>query len=317
MTDQPVLFGSNFSNNLTITDQYSENSDATLFLGDRLHLIEQIAAAGGKARLIVTSPPYNIGKEYEESLDFDEYIAQQQQTIEACLDILADDGSICWQVGHYIDGGATNKEAFPLDLVLYPIFKSFNLKLKNRIIWTFGHGLHEKTRFSGRHETILWFVKSDNYIFNLDPVRIPQKYPGKRAFRGKNKGKLSGNPAGKNPADVWDMPNVKSNHPEKTDHPCQYPIGLVERLILALTNERDLVFDPYLGAGTTAAAAVLRNRRVAGADISKDYLKIARARVIQAFKGELPYRDMNKPVYTPDPNTTIASVPDEWLEAGD
>ena len=295
-----------------ISNSYKPNADVTLVHGDRLELLTQIRDSGDKAQLIVTSPPYNVGKEYEKKMDFDSYIDEQRETIQSCVEILDEQGSICWQVGHYVEGSSFEKEVFPLDLVLYPIFKSFGLKLKNRMVWTFGHGLHEKVRFSGRHETILWFVKSDDYTFNLDPVRIPQKYPGKRHFRGKKKGKLSGNPMGKNPSDVWDMPNVKANHVEKTDHPCQYPIGLVERLILALTNERDLVVDPYLGVGTTAATAVMRDRRVAGSDIEDAYLKIAKERCIQAFRGVLPYRQMNKSVYEPDPNNKLASVPKEW-----
>ena len=115
-----------------------------------------------------------------------------------------------------------------LDIFYYQIFKKYNLFLRNRIIWHFGHGLHASKRFSGRYETILWFTKSKDYIFNLDAVRVPAKYPGKRHYKGKNKGKLSGNPKGKNPSDlweiaidewakeVWEIPNVKSNHPEKT-----------------------------------------------------------------------------------------------------
>jgi adenine-specific DNA-methyltransferase len=305
---QLSLFGSDH----TIANHYTSDADVVLYHGDRLKLIDQIAATGDRASLIITSPPYNIGKAYESNEDFDTYLAQQRETIAACVDILADNGSICWQVGHYIEGSGPSKEAFPLDLVLYPIFKSFGLTLKNRIVWTFGHGLHEKHRLSGRHETILWFVKSDNYIFNLDPIRVPQKYPGKRHFRGQNRGELSGNPKGKNPSDVWDMPNVKANHTEKTAHPCQFPLGLVERFVLGMTNPGDLVFDPYLGSGTTTAAAAMRGRRGAGSDTDADYLAIARERVEQAFSGDLPYRDVNKPLHQPDPNTAVASRPDEW-----
>lgn len=309
--DQLPLF--NHEAKLIISGHYHAQSDVVLYHGDRLELLKQIRDSKDKAELIVTSPPYNIGKDYENPVDLDTYIEQQKQTIESCVDILSDEGSICWQVGNYLDGSGVSKEVFPLDLLLYPIFKSFGLILKNRIVWTFGHGLHEKTRFSGRHETILWFVKSENYIFNLDPVRVPQKYPGKRAFRGPNKGKPSGNPAGKNPSDVWDMPNVKSNHVEKTDHPCQFPIGLVERLILALTNEGGLVVDPYMGSGSTAAAALMRKRRAAGADTEKSYIDIAIKRVRQASTGLLPYRQMNKTIHKPDSKTSVASVPKEWL----
>ena len=296
-----------------IASEYSPDAPVTLFHGDRLDLLAQIKKSGDKAELIVTSPPYNIGKEYEATKSLDEYIEDQKKTIAASVEILSETGSICWQVGHYIEGSGKTKEAFPLDLVLYPVFKSFGLKLKNRIMWYFGHGLHENVRFSGRHETILWFTKdSNNYTFNLDPIRIPQKYPGKRHYRGNRVGEISGNPMGKNPTDVWDMPNVKSNHIEKTEHPCQFPVALVERLVLSLTNEEDLVVDPYLGAGTTAAAAVLHDRRVAGADIFYEYLEIAKERVIKASLGELKTRPLDKPVYEPNGNSKLTQIPEEW-----
>jgi adenine-specific DNA-methyltransferase len=182
--------------------------------------------------LIVTSPPYNIGKEYEKKTTNELYIEQQAATIAEAVRLLHPRGSICWQVGNGIEDG----EVFPLDILLYPKFKDHGLRLRNRIVWTFGHGLHCQKRLSGRHETILWFTKSEDYTFNLDPIRIPSKYPEKKHFKGPNRGKISSNPLGKNPSDVWEIPNVKSNHVEKTDHPCQFPVALVERLVLGLTN---------------------------------------------------------------------------------
>jgi adenine-specific DNA-methyltransferase len=301
------------NDSLIITENYSPSANVTLHHGDRLALTNQIKVANEKAELIVTSPPYNTGKEYEEVISLEEYVEGQKQTIRACLDILSPTGSICWQVGHYIESSGRNKEAYPLDLVLYPVFKEFGLKLRNRIMWHFGHGLHEKVRFSGRHETILWFTHDNSdYTFNLDPIRVRQKYPGKRAYSGPKKGKPSGNPLGKNPSDVWDMPNVKSNHIEKTTHPCQFPVGLIRRLVLSMSNEGDLVVDPYIGVGTTAVASIMHGRRAAGADIEKKYLDIARERVEKAFTGELQTRPMNKPLHKPDPNTSVASLPDEW-----
>ena len=247
-------------------------------------------------KLVVTSPPYNIGKEYETRKSQDAYIEGQAACIAEAVRLLSDDGSICWQVGNHVDGG----EVFPLDILLYPIFKNHGLKLRNRIVWTFGHGLHCQNRFSGRHETILWFTKSDDYTFNLDPVRVPSKYPGKKHFKGPNKGKLSSNPLGKNPADVWDIPNVKSNHVEKTDHPCQFPVGLVERLVLSLTNTGDSVLDPYLGVGSSAIAALKHGRSAYGCDLDKGYIDIAWERVHELRAGTLRTRPMNKPVYDPN-----------------
>jgi adenine-specific DNA-methyltransferase len=256
-----------------------------------------------------------VGKEYEQQTSLEEYVAGQRRAIAACLDVLSPTGSICWQVGHYVEGSGRAKEAFPLDLVLYPLFKELGLKLRNRIVWRFGHGLHETVRFSGRHETILWFTRdAEDYTFHLDPVRIPQKYPGKRAYAGPRKGKLSGNPLGKNPGDVWDMPNVKANHAEKTEHPCQFPVALVQRLALALTHQGDLVVDPYIGVGTSAVAALLTGRRAAGADTEGRYLEIARERLRKASQGTLKIRPLNRPVYKPNPRAAIARRPDEWEE---
>lgn len=252
----------------------------------------------GSMHLIVTSPPYNIGKEYETRTSLEIYIEEQSAAIAEAVRLLSDRGSICWQVGNHVDNG----EVFPLDAVLYQLFKNHGLKLRNRLIWTFGHGLHCQKRFSGRHETILWFTKSDDYTFNLDPVRVPSKYPNKKHFKGPNKGKISGNPLGKNPSDVWDIPNVKSNHVEKTGHPCQFPVGLVERLVLSLTNTGENVLDPYLGSGSSAIAALKHGRHAYGCDITPEYIDIANERIDDLLKGTLRTRPMNKPIYEPNRN---------------
>jgi len=246
-------------------------------------------------KLIVTSPPYNIGKDYEKRTSNEIYIEQQSAAIAEAVRLLHPEGSICWQVGNHVDDG----EVFPLDIILYQKFKDLGLKLRNRIVWTFGHGLHCQKRFSGRHETILWFTKGDDYTFNLDPIRIPSKYPEKKHFKGPNRGKVSGNPLGKNPSDVWDIPNVKSNHVEKLDHPCQFPVGLVERLVLGLTNEGDNVLDPYLGVGSSAIAALKNGRNAYGCDIMQEYVDLALERIEMLRNGSLRVRPMNKPVYEP------------------
>jgi adenine-specific DNA-methyltransferase len=218
---------------------------------------------------------------------------------------LSPKGSICWQVGNYVDKGAI----IPLDTVLYPIFSNLGLRMRNRIIWHFEHGLHCSRRFSGRYETIIWFTKTDHYVFNLDPVRVPQKYPGKKHFKGPKAGQYSGNPLGKNPGDLWVIPNVKSNHVEKTEHPCQFPVELIERLVLSLTNEGDWVLDPFLGTGTSVIAAVRHGRRGAGAEILPKYIELARQRIQQEIEGSLRTRPMTRPVYDPvkaGNNLTIA-----------
>lgn len=246
-------------------------------------------------QLIVTSPPYNIGKAYESRSPLDRYVQAQAQVISECVRLLHPRGSLCWQVGNHVQNG----EIFPLDSVLYPLFREQGLKLRNRIIWHFEHGLHCSKRLSGRYETIMWFTKDNNYIFNLDAIRVPSKYPGKKYFKGPKAGQLSGNPLGKNPGDVWIFPNVKNNHVEKTIHPCQFPIELVERLVLALTKEGDKVFDPYMGVGSTVVAAAMHGRMGYGCDIVKEYVDIAWERVRALRAGTLKTRPMSRPVYDP------------------
>lgn len=246
-------------------------------------------------KLIVTSPPYNIGKSYEKHSPLDQYIQDQAQVISECVRLLHPNGSICWQVGNHVDKG----EIFPLDLVLYHLFKDHGLKLRNRIVWHFEHGLHCSKRLSGRYETIMWFTKGDDYTFNLDPIRTPSKYPQKKYYKGPKAGQLSGNPLGKNPSDVWVFPNVKNNHVEKTIHPCQFPVELVERLVLSMTDEGDRVFDPYLGVGSSVVAALKNGREGYGCDVVKEYVDIAWERVHQLRSGTLQTRPMDKPVYDP------------------
>lgn len=279
---------------VNISKKFSFNEQVVVYPGDCLDLMKTIP--DGAFQLIVTSPPYNIGKEYEKKLNLHNYLDQQAAVIKECVRTLSDRGSICWQVGNYVDGGYI----VPLDTVLYPIFNSLGLKMRNRIIWHFEHGLHCSKRFSGRYETIIWFTKTKDYVFNLDSVRIPQKYPGKKHFKGPRVGQYSCNPLGKNPGDLWVIPNVKSNHVEKTIHPCQFPVELIERLVLSLSNENDWVFDPFLGTGTSIVAAIRHNRKGAGAEVVQKYINIAHDRIKQEVAGTLKTRPMNKPVYDPE-----------------
>ncbi len=276
-----------------IANKFSQDENLILFSGNCLDLLKNIPDQFLK--LVVTSPPYNIGKEYEKRLKLDKYLAQQTSVIQECVRCLAIDGNICWQVGNYVEKGSI----IPLDSVLYPIFRDLGLKMRNRIIWHFEHGLHCSSRFSGRYETIIWFTKSDEFVFNLDTVRVPQKYPGKKYFKGPKAGQYSSNPLGKNPGDLWIIPNVKSNHVEKTEHPCQFPVELIERLVLSMTNDGDWVFDPFVGTGTSIIAAIRHGRRGMGAEIYSKYLEIAKDRISQEIKGELKTRPMFKPVYDP------------------
>jgi adenine-specific DNA-methyltransferase len=293
-----------FAQNQSIAEKFSLSERIVVYPGDCLEMLREIPDES--MQLIVTSPPYNIGKEYEKRLHLDIYLRQQAHVITECVRTLAPTGSLCWQVGNYVDRGAI----IPLDTVLYPIFSGLGLRMRNRIIWHFEHGLHCSRRFSGRYETIMWFTKSDRYVFNLDAVRVPQKYPGKKYFKGPKAGQYSCHPLGKNPGDVWVIPNVKSNHVEKTEHPCQFPVELIERLVLSLTNEGDWVLDPFLGTGTTVIAAIRHGRRGAGAEIVPKYVRLAHERIQQEIEGTLRTRPMDRPIYDPaDAGNSLTVAP--------
>jgi len=306
------------NNNLLFKSKYSLDADIVLEKNDTVKFTKKLPDQS--IQLIITSPPYNIGKAYETRVSINEYLDTQKELILELVRVLKDEGSICWQVGNYVDKG----EVFPLDMFYYSIFKDLGLKLRNRIVWHFGHGLHAKNRFSGRYETLLWFTKTDDYIFNLDDVRVPSKYPNKRHFKGEKKGELSGNPKGKNPSDfwefiqeewdeaVWEIPNVKANHVEKLDHPCQFPVELVERCVLALTNKDDIVYDPYAGVASSLVAAIKHDRKAYGVDRVLQYVKLGTERIRDFLDGQLEIRPLGQPVYTPTGKEKVSQIPIEW-----
>jgi adenine-specific DNA-methyltransferase len=309
----------NGSGSPKIATAFSPAAEVVIAPGNCLKTLRRLP--DGLAKLIITSPPYNLGKAYEKARNLDQYLDALSPVVEQLVRVLSPEGSLCWQVGNYVERG----EVFPLDIFYYPFFKARGLKLRNRIIWHFAHGLHAQKRFSGRYEVLLWFTKSDSYTFNLDPVRVPSKYPGKTYFKGEKRGQLSGNPLGKNPADkwaitvkdweaaLWEIPNVKANHPEKTIHPCQFPIELVERCVLALTNESDWVLDPFSGVGSALLAALLHRRRAIGCEKEAAYVEIARQRIADLQAGRLRYRPLGRPVYQPTGREKISQIPREWL----
>lgn len=297
---------------MRIYKKYRESNKVTLYNGNCIEFLQKLPDES--VNLVVTSPPYCIGKAYEDPHnDIKTFRAQHVNMFNELYRIMKPGGSICWQVGYHV----SDKCIVPLDYIVYDVFTSLSEQydypfiLRNRIIWTFGHGLNSTKRFSGRHETILWFTKGEQAVFNLDNVRIPQKYPGKRSYKGPNKGQLSGNPLGKNPSDVWDIPNVKAQHVEKTEHPCQFPVAIPQRLIKALTLPGDLVLDPFMGSGTTGVAALVEGRRFVGAELVKRYYDISVERLKEAAKGKAKIRE-DKPVIEPNQNAAVAKLPEEF-----
>jgi len=298
-----------------------------------LHLIHADVIDGlkkvpdGSIDLVLSSPPYNLGKVYEieQIMTLQEYTQWLEPVVDTLCKKLKETGSICWQVGNYVHKG----QVVPLDVVFYSMFAERGMKLRNRIIWRYNFGLNATKRLSGRYETLLWFTKSDNYTFNLDSIRVPQLYPGKKHSSRKGAamaGKPSGNPRGKNPSDfwtfsamehffdepVWDIPNVKANHVEQTIHPCQFPHELAERCILAFTSKGDMVLDPFVGAGTTAVASLKLDRRCTGIDKSKEYIDICRDRVNSLSRGEIKLRKSGQKIKQPSLRESVARRPIEW-----
>lgn len=301
-----------------IETSFDIDAEVVISNGDCVNILSEIPDE--TVKLIITSPPYNLDKEYEKTATLENYLESLRPAIEQIVKVLANHGSICWQVGNYVKDG----EVFPLDIYFYQLFREYGLKLRNRIVWHFAHGLHASKRFSGRYETLLWFTKSDEYTFNLDNVRVPSKYPGKTHFKGDKKGLPSGNPLGKNPSDVWkivaqdwetclwEIPNVKANHPEKTLHPCQFPIELVERCVLALTNENDWVLDPFSGVGSALLAALKNKRKAFGCEKEAEYIEIAKQRIADLYSGKLGYRPLGKPIHQPTGHEKVAQIPLDW-----
>lgn len=294
-----------------------------LLEGEFLELASEIRPES--VNLVVTSPPYNIGKDYERGqfASFEDYRSFIKDTIDQLDRLIAPDGAVCWQTGTYVSGGAL----YPLDYMAFELFSELGYRLRNRIVWTFNFGRHTKYRLSGRYETLLWFTKGDEYTFNLEDIRVPQLYPGKRYPPGHPRaGQPSGNRAGKNPGDVWvfngaeafreaalwELPNLKANHPEKTAHPCQFPLELVERCILAFTSPNDVVLDPFVGSGTSIVAAEKLNRQGIGVEKYDAYASIARERLKSLREGCLPQRAHGKLVLEPNQNSCVARLPAEW-----
>lgn len=256
-----------------MTDKNSQLPLNQIFLGDCLELLKTLPDQC--IDLVVSSPPYNLGKEYEAKKALENYLQEQTLILQECSRVLKTTGSLFWQIGAFSDQGML----IPLDIRFFPILESYGLIPRNRIIWARQHGLHARKKFSCRHETILWFTKSDDYKFDLNGIRVPQKYQNKKHYQGDRKGQFSCNPDGKNPGDLWLFRNVKHNHEEQTIHPCQFPEDLIARIILATTDQNDIVLDPYMGAGTVAVVARDYQRHFIGSELEEKYHQIALRRL--------------------------------------
>lgn len=233
-------------------------------------------------QLHLTSCPYNLGKSYGDCASADRmrfvyYHGFLMQIISEIARTLAPGGTVCLNLGSTRDW---EDQLLPLDILLFEDFRRSGLTFQSRIIWAIPHGLTPKKRLAERYETILVFSKGEQQTFNPSAARIPQKDPGKRAFKGPNKGQLSGHPLGAHPTNVWHIPNVGHNHPDraytKDKHPAPYPLALARRAILLYSMPGDLCVDIFSGSGTTHQASVETGRAFTGADLFYESIRSAR-----------------------------------------
>lgn len=250
--------------------------------GDAFQLIKQVES--GSVDLVLTSPPYGIGKSYEKRCDsMEEYSEMMLPIVPEVIRVLKPGGVIAWQVGQRLEAD----NVINLSEVYLPEFRRLGMKMINRLIWEF----HDNKPFAGTHyqrlttcheEVLILYKPGADYSFDLDSVRVPQTYPTKVCYRSSRRGVITCNPKGKNPGDVWDIHTLHFNSPEKLDHPAQYPEKLCEGLIGLLSKQGDVVLDPFAGTGTTLYVAKAMGRRFIGFEKEAHYCDESRIR-LQGF----------------------------------
>ena len=253
---------------------FYENEQTIIY---NMDCVEGLKKLNGKLEIdsTITSPPYNIGKEYEKILSLNKYISWLSGICHQIYDITKSNGSFILNVGYLSVEG--KGKAVP---ITYLLWGKIPFYLMQEIVWNYGAGVACRKYLSPRNEKVLWYIKNaKNYTFNLDPIRDPNvKYPNQ-----KKNGKLRCNPLGKNPSDVWQIAKVTSGKnrasKERMPHPAQFPEALIEKTILGFTNENDLILDPFMGSGTTARVAMLNNRKSIGFELNTEYCKTIEMRL--------------------------------------
>jgi len=253
---------------------YFESDSCILFCGDSLHMQKELS--GEFIDAIITSPPYNIGKEYEEVMPLQDYIDWSSEWINGSSKLIKPNGSMLLNLGYI--AVEMKGRAVPLSYLLWDKVPMF---LNQEIVWNYSAGVACKNYLSPRNEKILWYVKDPkNYCFNLDPIRDKNiKYPNSRRH-----GKPRVNTLGKNPSDVWEIAKVTTGYnrssEERTSHPCQFPTDLIDKLVLGFTNKNSIVLDPFIGSGTTFDSCLRHKRFCIGFEISPEYCEVAKKRIL-------------------------------------
>lgn len=235
-----------------------------IYCGDAIDLFKNLPSAS--VDLIIADPPYNLGKDYGNNLDqreFDDYLEFTKNWLLESQRVLKPTGTI------YVFMGVR--------FISY-LFSIMDRKLgfcfHSWVVWHYTQGLGKTKAFSPRHDDILVFTKSNKFTFNLDSVRVPQKY-----YRERN------NMRGANPGDVWQFSHVHYSNPNRQNHPTQKPEGVIERMVLASSNENDVVLDPFAGSGTTLRVCQQLKRSCIGFELNPAYVEMIHTRLSQSFDG--------------------------------
>lgn len=247
--------------------------EANFKVGDCRELMKELEE--NSISMIVTSPPYNLKKNYgayEDNVHITEWKELINQVFKEAHRVLKPNGSFFLNVSPIPDD--KTKEIIPLDSIAWEIAKKNGFYLRNKIVWHFNNMQNCVNRLSGRWEAILWFVKDiNNYTFNLKDIKIPCITQNDKRFRAED---------GRNPTDVWYFDRVNNMTKKKLglmNHPCIYPLEMIERIIKMSTNKGDIVLDPFVGSGTTLVAAKKLERNSIGFDINRDFGKLITKRL--------------------------------------
>jgi len=263
-----------------------------LYHGDSTELLRKLAVKRFQVDLTLTSPPYNIGKEYERIKPVDDYVRWCASWMETIYNITTPTGAFWLNLGYFEVPGKGLCVPIP-----YLLWDKSRFYLLQEVVWKYGAGVTTKRRLSPRNEKWLFFVKNPNkYTFNLDDIRDPNvKYPNQ-----KKKGKFRCHPLGKNPSDVWEFPKVttgkKRSSKERTDHPAQFPLGVVERIIKASSNQTQIVLDPFAGSCSAGIASYGLGRIFIGFEIKQEYCEMS-VRRFEHFKKERKYAQAQRSLF--------------------
>lgn len=265
-----------------------DRQEVLIYEGDSLAIMRRLN--GSPLSLTVTSPPYNIGKEYETNRPVEQYLDWCESWIAEVYRLTRSNGAFWLNLGYL--ALRERAKAVPIPYLLWDRIPFF---LNQEIVWNYGAGVAAKRTFSPRNEKFLWYAKDPaDYVFNLDDVRDPDvKYPNQ-----KKNGKLKCNPLGKNPTDVWQFPKVTSGtdrkSKERTPHPAQFPVAVIDRIIKACSNPGDIIFDPFIGSGTVAEVALRNRRAVVGIEIEPKYVRVTSDRLDNCYRDIAYEQDQRK-----------------------